>query len=50
VFQPILGRVADASGYAASYLVSGTIAFFGLPFLFLARRENVEGDAAARPT
>ncbi|NVB84013.1 MAG: MFS transporter [Kofleriaceae bacterium] len=53
VFQPILGRVADASGYAASYLVSGAVAFFGLPFLFLARRENVDtdaGDGAAKPT
>lgn len=43
-FQPVLGRVADASGYAASYLVSGAIAFFGLPFLLLARREDVGAD------
>ncbi len=46
-FQPILGRVADMSGYATSYLVSGAIAFVGLPFLLLARRENVRADAAA---
>jgi MFS family permease len=44
VFQPILGRVADTSGYAVSYLVSGAIAFVGLPFLMLARRENVSAD------
>jgi len=44
VFQPILGKVADASGYAASYLVSGGIACLALPFLLLARRENVKAD------
>jgi len=45
-FQPILGGVADRAGYAVSYLVSGGIAFFGLPFLWLARRENVSADRA----
>ena len=45
-FQPILGRVADTSGYAASYIVSGAIAFFGLPFLLLARREDASADRA----
>jgi MFS family permease len=44
VFQPILGRVADTAGYAASYIVSGAIALFSLPFLFLARKENVHAD------
>ena len=44
VFQPILGRVADTAGYAASYIVSGVIAVFSLPFLLLARRENVSAD------
>lgn len=43
-FQPILGRVADTAGYATSYVVSGAIAFFGLPFLLLARRENASAD------
>ena len=47
VFQPILGRVADARGYAASYVVSGVIAFFALPFLLLARRERAPADAIA---
>lgn len=45
VFQPILGRVADAAGYAASYLVSGAIAVVALPFLLLARKENAAADA-----
>jgi MFS family permease len=44
IFQPVLGRVADTAGYAASYIVSGMIAFFGLPFLLLARKENVKAD------
>jgi MFS family permease len=44
VFQPILGRVADTAGYPFSYIVSGAIAFLGLPFLFLARKENVSAD------
>jgi len=48
VFQPILGRVADTAGYAASYLVSGAIAVVGLPFLLLARRENVSADRNAK--
>ena len=43
-FQPILGSVADSSGYAVSYVVSGAIAFVGLPFLLLARKENVAAD------
>jgi MFS family permease len=48
VFQPILGRVADARGYAASYIVSGVIAFFALPFLLLARRERATADAITK--
>lgn len=43
-FQPALGRVADVSGYAASYVVSGAIAAASLPFLLLARRENAAAD------
>ena len=46
-FQPVLGRVADTTGYAASYIVSGAIAVFSWPFLFLARRENVDADRVA---
>jgi MFS family permease len=47
VFQPILGRVADTAGYAASYLVSGATAFFSLPFLLLARRHDTAADRGA---
>jgi MFS family permease len=43
-FQPILGRVADVSGYAVSYVVTGAIAALGIPFLLLARRENAAAD------
>jgi MFS family permease len=44
VAQPVLGRVADVSGYAASYLVSGVINALALPFVFLARREHALSD------
>lgn len=47
-FQPILGRVADSSGYAASYLVSGGVAALALPFLILARRRKSKADATSR--
>ncbi|HSL25574.1 MAG TPA: MFS transporter [Acidimicrobiia bacterium] len=42
--QPGLGRVADASGYPASYLLSAGVQTLALPFLWLARRENSPGD------
>lgn len=42
--QPALGRVADISGYAASYLVSGVISGLALPFVFLAKREHAPSD------
>jgi MFS family permease len=46
VFQPILGRVADTGGYAASYVVSAAIAVASVPFLLLARKEDVSADKA----
>lgn len=46
-FQPILGSVADTAGYAVSYVVSGAIAFVGLPFLFLARAVDGSADRSA---
>ena len=49
VAQPVLGRVADVSGYAASYLVSAGISALALPFLFLARRERALSDPIERP-
>jgi hypothetical protein len=44
VAQPVLGRVADVSGYAASYLVAAGISALSLPFVFLARREQAPSD------
>jgi len=44
VAQPALGRVADVSGYAASYLVSAGIQVLALPFVLLARREKAASD------
>ena len=44
VAQPALGRVADVSGYAASYLVSAGIQVLALPFVLLARREHAVSD------
>ena len=53
VGQPILGRAADAWGYPASYLISGVISAFALPFIVKARGEkapaDVGGQAAAPP-
>jgi MFS family permease len=42
--QPVLGRVADSSGYAASYLVSAGIAAFALPFIALSRNQKAPAD------
>ena len=44
VVQPVLGRVADVSGYATSYLVAAGIQVLALPFVFLARRERPASD------
>jgi predicted MFS family arabinose efflux permease len=45
VAQPMLGRVADASGYPASYLICSAIQAAALPFVVLARREDAPSDA-----
>jgi MFS family permease len=42
--QPVLGRAADAWGYAPSYLISGGISAVALPFLALSRRQNAPAD------
>ena len=44
VIQPVLGRVADVSGYAASYVVSSAITAVAVPFVWLARRERATSD------
>jgi MFS family permease len=42
--QPVLGRTADVSGYAASYLWSAAIATLAVPFLVLSRRQHAAAD------
>lgn len=44
VVQPVLGRVADLNGYAASYVVAGGIQALAIPFILLARRERASSD------
>lgn len=44
VIQPALGRVADLSGYATSYVVAGAIQALAIPFVLLARREGASSD------
>jgi MFS family permease len=45
VAQPVLGRVADAWSYPASYVCSAAIHALALPFIWLALREKAESDA-----
>jgi MFS family permease len=49
VIQPTLGRVADVSGYAASYVVAAGIQALAIPFAILARREKAHSDPILRP-
>ncbi len=42
--QPVLGRVADAWGYPASYLAGGGLILLALPFIRLARHEQAVSD------
>ena len=42
--QPVLGRSADAWGYAPSYLIAAGISTLALPFLGLSRRQNAPAD------
>jgi MFS family permease len=44
ITQPILGRVADAHGYGASFLVSAAIGAGALPFLYLAKKQHASSD------
>jgi MFS family permease len=41
VFQPILGRAADAGGYPFSFMVGGLIQALAIPLLGLAHGENL---------
>jgi MFS family permease len=42
--QPVLGRAADVSGYAPSYLIGAAISALALPFLALSRRQDAPAD------
>jgi MFS family permease len=42
--QPVLGRAADAWGYAPSYLLCAGISVLAIPCLALSRRENAPAD------
>lgn len=42
--QPLLGRAADAWGYAPSYLLGAGISILALPCLALSRRQNAPAD------
>ena len=42
--QPVLGKTADACGYAPSYLVSAGISAMAIPFVLLSRREDAPAD------
>jgi MFS family permease len=48
--QPALGRVADVSGYAASYVVAAGIQALAIPFVLLARREDAPSDLIREAT
>jgi MFS family permease len=50
VIQPALGKLADASGYPASYVASAVIEMLALPFVLLARRERAPSDRIAEGT
>lgn len=45
VFQPALGKVADVYSYSASYMASGIISAFAIPFILLAKREKSPSDS-----
>jgi MFS family permease len=47
--QPGLGRVADAWGYATSYVVGAGVELVALPFILLARRERAASDPIQDP-
>jgi len=44
VIQPVLGKVADVSSYASSYLVAAAIQALATPFVVLARRTRAASD------
>jgi MFS family permease len=49
VVQPLLGRAADAYGYAASLAIGGVIQLVSVPFLLASRRQGPPADLANAP-
>jgi sugar phosphate permease len=49
VVQPVLGRAADAYGYAASLAIGGVIQLVAVPFLLASRRQAPPADLANAP-
>jgi MFS family permease len=47
VAQPVLGRSADAWGYAGSYVLGAAITLFALPFVLLSRRQDAPADSGS---
>ncbi len=47
VVQPVLGRAADAWGYATSYVLASAISALALPFVLLSRRRHHPADTAS---
>ena len=45
--QPVLGRAADAWGYAPSYLLGAAISALAVPFVALSRRQDAPADFVA---
>jgi hypothetical protein len=44
VIQPVLGRAADVWGYSFSYVASALFQMMAVPFLVLARRQDLPCD------
>jgi len=42
--QPVLGRAADAWGYAPTYVIGAGISMIALPFIWLSRRQDAAAD------
>ena len=47
IFQPVLGRAADAWSYPAAYMCSAAIQALAIPFVWLARRQRATADPIA---
>ncbi len=50
VFQPVLGRAADAGGYGVSLIWSGVITAAAIPFVLLSRGQRAPADTAREVT